>query len=123
MKIDGTVIMWAFGLILGGFSTIVGSFAFVIWRMLNARIDAIQKIAEEDRETLKSTIKAQKEETHESFKKLWEVLDEIRSDVHKVALSLERQRADQLREFVTREECNARHGDVRRETTGIRTNG
>ena len=48
MQIDGSVIMWAFGLVFMAFTSLVG----LIWAMLNKRLGSIEDQAKIDRDNM-----------------------------------------------------------------------
>lgn len=118
MQVDGSVIMWVFGIAFSALTLLVGA----IWAMLIWRLKNIETTAKEDRQEFFRILSEEKKDTHESFKKIWSVLDSMRQDYHTIAVSMERQRTDDYREFVTRQECRERHDTgrqiVRPETAG-----
>lgn len=100
MGIDGSTVMWAFGLIFAAFSGLIG----VIWSMLNRRLNNIEE-----------RMLQEKEDTRDTLEKIFEELKTIRECMKNIELASAGRLTECTKEFATKNNLNDGLNSIRRE--------
>lgn len=115
MQIDGSVVIWAFGLVFVAFTGLVG----VIWAMLNKRLSSIEDQAKIDRENMQKVvnqiyaeIKQSKDKTTEADQRILEEIGVVRQCISDLAVASGERRAGCIEKFATKEELNRGLGSI-----------
>ncbi len=109
MQIDGSVVMWAFGLVFVAFTGLVG----VIWAMLNKRLGSIEDQAKIDRENMLkmvnqiyAEIKDSRDKAEDIENRMLAEMVGIRQAMNDLAVGSGDRRAVCIEKFATKDELN-----------------
>ena len=117
MQVDGSVVMWSFGLVFTAFAGLIG----VIWAMLNKRLNTIEEQAKTDRDAIKGIvnniydeIKEGKDKAIEGDRQILAEIGAVRESMTKIEVNSGERRAGCVEKFATKDELNRGLSSIRR---------
>jgi hypothetical protein len=110
MQVDGSVVMWAFGMVFVAFTGLVG----VIWAMLNKRISTVESAMDK----IFDELKADRRASGESDQKILDKISLVHESIGKLAVSSGERKAECVAKFATKDELNLGLSSVRAQIKG-----
>lgn len=109
MQVDGTVVMWVFGLVFAAFSGLWG----LVWAMLNKRLNSIETQAQIDREKLDRHVAELFSKLEQDREKRIAGEDRIVAEVAALRLSLADMRNGCMDRFAGKHELEALRAELK----------